>query len=467
MKKYLICLTFLAFFACQKDKYSGFSGSSESIQDLTRAEEQNVLSEDSVCYFSDNGFSAWTKIASLEDRFSASDVSLEKAKSMTTDAIVRSILHYPLNYLIFAYNDPQEAVKLVVENSHLHQELIQRNDAAEALLYYFEKTEIDMKAGLMDDGSDLYVGYADGMFLEYFIASGGIKGFDNPEFLKKLLLVVEDKEKERLLDPDTYSEYSIRPLMVIKKLISSALGTKSSSFIYTYFGQALGVESIQELSTTEITNITSTFANYYPDAEVIRPASATYNCHSYAWFDQSTNNHYWLNSHTVNNSFQLQRYWTDDYYYLTTEANAERVFYASDDHSAIPLSTILYRSKWGAGPLMEHAPTYCPYISTNRQYYRHLTYLPYDITSSIVGDSPITINTVHNYSLPHVYHDMSITWSSEALSGEQGTCQSTMNSDGSCSFSANTPGAYYLYLEGYRNGTQLIAGYSIIIVYGV
>lgn len=217
----------------------------------------------------------------------------------------------------------------------------------------------------------------------------------------------------------------------------------------------------------EIANITYQFENQYPQADVIGQASRKYNCHSYAWYEQSTSNQFWLNSLAPNYELQLQRFWTDDYYYITSEDNAEKVFYVSGDHSAIPLSTSLYISKWGTAPLMEHAPFYCPYISTDRHYYKHRSFLPYNITSSVVGDNPITINTVHNYSLPHYYHGMDVTCSAEPLSGVSGSCQYTINSDGTCSFSANTPGAYYLYLEGYRNGNQIIVGYSIITVYGI
>ncbi len=257
------------------------------------------------------------------------------------------------------------------------------------------------------------------------------------------------------------------PLDAIRHGMSSVYAPKSPTFIYTYFGQALGVEIFGELSSWEIAYLDYLFSSEYPYAQMNRSSSARYNCHSYAWFDQSTSNHYWLNSLASNGSMHLQCYWTHDYYYSTTEESAEKVFYSNVDHSAIALSTAQYTSKWGTGPLMTHSPTYCPYISSNRQYYRHRTHLPYDITSSIVGDLYIFPNTVHNYSLPRNYSDLSISWSTEPLPGIQGTSQVTANSDGSCSFSATAPGAYYLYLKGYRNGQQVIAAYLIIIVYGV
>lgn len=464
MKRIAFIFALIAFAACQKEvSPDGLSKNSDVVQG--QAVEQCVLSDNPVCFLSDKDFSVWSKIESLEDRFAACNISEAEAKTMTTDAIVRSILRYPLNYIIFAYNDPMDAVKLVLENSNLHQELLLRNDAAETLLRYFEKTKIDMNQTLPAfDETYQTVTYSDEMFLEYLIASGAIKGFDNPSILDKLLAVVDNKTVYRHKDSSTYSNYSILPLNTIVNSVAHESAQQSSTCIFTYFGQVLPVELFSEFSAAEINNITSSYEYYYPMAEVIRPASNTYNCHSYAWYNQSTSNHYWLNSQTSGGTLLLQRFWTDDYYYVTTETNAEKVFYASGDHSAVPLSTNSYISKWGSAPLMKHSPSYCPYISTNRHYYAHRTYLPYDITSSIVGDTQINVNTIHNYSLPHSYYGMSVSWSSEPLPGVPGTCQSTVNSDGTCSFSADAPGAYYLYLEGYRNGVQLLAGSSIIIV---
>ena len=431
---------------------------------VTKAEEFTVQIDEPYIFLAEKDFKAWVDIISLEDRLAACRIPDNTLKAMTTDALVRTVLKYPLNFIYSAYNDPLSAVDIIVKNSPLHQELIQRRDAAETILQYFENTIINMDvANSSLDKSYRYINYADEMFLEYLIASGIIKGFDDSDIAKKLITIVDNKVKERMMDT-TYSEYSIRPLIAIKNKIINVPAPKSSTYIYTYFGQALGVYSFPELSAQEIIDITNYYVSNYPNAEMIRPASAKYNCHSYAWYSQSTSNQYWLNSHTENNAFQLRRYWTDDYYYATTAVDAEIVYYSSGDHSAIPLSTS-YISKWGQAPLMKHSPTYCPYISTNRQYYKHRTSLPYTISSSIVGDNVIPANTPYNYNLPQYYAGMTITWSAEPFPGISGTCQVSMNSDQSCSFSASASGAYYLYVEGYRNGIQMIDGYMIIAVY--
>ena len=61
---------------------------------------------------------------------------------MSTESLVRSIIDYPLNYLMIVYDNPQDAVDLIVSNSVLHIELIRRDNAAEKLISLYEKTEI-------------------------------------------------------------------------------------------------------------------------------------------------------------------------------------------------------------------------------------------------------------------------------------------------------------------------------------
>ena len=61
--------------------------------------------------------SAWTALRSLDERFDACSVPDDLLRRMTTDALVSSAVNYPLNYLIYVYNDPMSAVELIFENS--------------------------------------------------------------------------------------------------------------------------------------------------------------------------------------------------------------------------------------------------------------------------------------------------------------------------------------------------------------
>ena len=110
----------------------------------------------------------------------------------------------------------------------------------------------------------------------------------------------------------------------------------------------------------------------------IRRKSATkrYNCHSYAWHDQSPENNVWLI-----NPFP---YMTDGSYLNAGSAAAGRkVFYRNTgsevgtdgktlgDHSGIVKSvgsTIMVTSKWGEYGLYEHTIYDCPYAGNRTTY---------------------------------------------------------------------------------------------------
>ena len=71
------------------------------------------------------------------------------------------------------------------------------------------------------------------------------------------------------------------------------------------------------------------------------------------------------------------------------------VYYADGDHSAVCVSTSEYVSKWSDGPLMQHEPSYCPYISTGRQYFK------VRLTSQkvITGNNPVALNQANDYTI--------------------------------------------------------------------
>ena len=71
-----------------------------------------VTPDDPVIFLPATNMKAWTDIESLEDRFEACKVSETRLSNMTTEALVKSMMNYPLNYLVFVYNDPKMAQKM-------------------------------------------------------------------------------------------------------------------------------------------------------------------------------------------------------------------------------------------------------------------------------------------------------------------------------------------------------------------
>lgn len=164
-------------------------------------------------------------------------------------------------------------------------------------------------------------------------------------------------------------------LIVITLISSTFICTGQTVFLYTPNGTKVYAFVLEEMSQSDITYFTNKYRNEFPYAEVLANASSKYNCHSYAWnLTDYGSQICWLNQWNDDWSENLSKYWTDGSYVQTTEADAQKIFYYEGDHSAIKSKTHQgkYESKWGAMPLMRHAPNYGPtlYSMQYRRYYK-------------------------------------------------------------------------------------------------
>lgn len=105
----------------------------------------------------------------------------------------------------------------------------------------------------------------------------------------------------------------------------------------------------QEYSSAEITSLNNQYRSAYPNAILIGDASTTYNCHSYAWnISAGGTTICWINQKNASGGANISKYWSENTYMSTTEANAYKIFYYNGDHSATRSSVAgYYESKWG------------------------------------------------------------------------------------------------------------------------
>jgi len=124
----------------------------------------------------------------------------------------------------------------------------------------------------------------------------------------------------------------------------------------------------EQLSPEEIKYKNELALSLYPNATLLSDSTSNYNCHSYAWYSDSTSNIYWMSNPSA--------YMTDGSYTQYTGAPVAaapgyRMYYNYGDHSAIiyvagpvpSYSDITVISKWGPGPLMMHKASDSPYSS--------------------------------------------------------------------------------------------------------
>lgn len=373
---------------------------------MTRAlSTGKVGPDDPVVFLPAVDLKAWTNIGPLEDRFAACEVPASRLRNMTTEALVKSMMSYPLNFMVCAYDDPKDAIDLIIQYSPLHQEFLSRSDAAEVFVDFYAGANLDMSLEKSDfDGNYTSLSYANAMFMDHFIASGLMTGLGKASVRQKLTEAVSKKLQERLQDSETFSVYSIRPLVninvaeslginVVADGTSARSGNKLPIPRNTEIYYAVNIEA----SSAELNALTQMYTSNYPNAIVRGPSTMKYNSHSYAWYRSSTDNDKIIPSF-YNGNFQLDNFWQSGGLFSSCGDNtsAKIVYYSDGDHSAAKVSYNTYVSKWGYGPLMEHAPSYCPYIVTNMQYY-----LPRmnSGTRPISGNTPVALNQANDYTI--------------------------------------------------------------------
>lgn len=443
---------------------------------VTKAENLSRVysNNEPYSFLAEKDFKAWTDIVTLEDRLAACEIPEITLKTMTTDALVRTVLKYPLNFIYSAYNDPLVAVDIIVKNSPLHQELFSRNDAADMLLHYFGQTDIDKNLQKTNfNRDDACLTYANEMFFEYLLASRISTGLFTKRDLLELHNTARRKLEMRQLDTEDFSEVSLAPLRLIAERTSVNSQTRSFYYWlwYTPFGKMFRVEARTEMTDMEIYTITSDYISNYPDAGMVALASDRYNGNGYAWMindptagsnNSATTSNSWLYDEDGlgNSGNNITNMWEDDLYMETTiSSEAEKIYYSDSDHSALPYYNQRYISKWGNGPLMSHAPTYCPYLSI-REYYKIRTD-PISDGFVIVGDSSVVVNETNVYSFPASLRGITLNWSVENIS---------TGSTSSFSFSPTThtlccyePGAYVIHVDGYFGSNHVITQQKIIV----
>lgn len=380
-----------------------------------------VTPDDPVVFLPATNMKAWTDIGPLEERFAACEVPESRLKAMTTEALVKSMMNYPLNYLVFVY-EPNDAINLIIKHSPLHREFLSRADAAEVFVDIYDETELDMsREKSCFDGNYTSLSYANAMFMDYFLGSKLMTSLSNVSVKQKLAGTVSRKFQERISDPGIFSIKSVEPLLTINEVeslgISSSSQTNSRSAIYEITVLTIREKEIDaynytnnELTNTEMENLTNLYVVQYPNATLRGATTRKYNSHSYAWYESSIGNRVWIDYNDHDNNPQLQKFWTDDAYVECSEEEADVILYTDTNHSAIKLTNGNYLSKWGEGPLMEHAPSYGPFSSNNIQYFKfHFT--PVNGGLTISGITPAALNQPYYYNLitPQKEH-LTYTW---------------------------------------------------------
>lgn len=294
---------------------------------------------------------------------------------MTTDALVEAVLDYPYFYDIYAFDDVQEGVDLMMQTFNGVRELADRDDVASVLLDKYSGEEV------LTDASSADAEVFRLTNLEVLLSQDFVTTKFNKKEKSKFVKNIASKMDDKIASP-VYGDYTnnlvfelteenSKDSSLLKNMESVRDSKATSTYVKTPNGTKVAATaySTEPLSSSQISSINKKYDAAYPKAKRLRSASGKYNCHSYAWYSTSTSNNKWINNPSA--------YWGDKSYKQTTTVKAGRKIIYVDrskntlQHSSIVYSvsnsTITVNSKWGKCGLYRHSLTNSPY--TNCKYY--------------------------------------------------------------------------------------------------
>lgn len=409
----------------------------------------------------------WKTFQTLEEMQSACQIPNDVLSNLSTEELVQICMDYPLfgNYL--AYDNETFGIKKVMAGFNGFTELKKRTDAAEKLLDRYANVNV-MALNEDRENAEIYPNLKLG-YLEMILCSGEIESLYQGEALQRLENLQAQKLTEKQLT-NSHSASSLKHSQLLKQKINEAKNVSTTSTttaitIYTKYGNPVDALSVSEMSSQEIAESNSYAISHYPNATFISNASATYNCHSYAWNISDGGSRCWINAAKKLTYDNLMKYWTNDYYGQTSnENNATKIFYYKSDHSAIKSSVAgMYESKWGRLPLMRHAPNYGPYNNMDTRYYYTRTFHNGIINCNEGNCGVRELNKKYNYSLSNMPTGSNIIFEWKVLDGKEEDAVekgfAVLEENGKTAFvTFKQPGLYTIICEAYIKNTYDCVG---------
>lgn len=314
------------------------------------------------------GMEEWKAFTNPDEKVIACQIPESLLGKMSTAGLVETVINYPLYWDMLGSNSGlQQGFNAVAVRFNGLQELLKRKDAgAELLTRYSGMNPIGFRDSTDEEiGEHLFQCYS----VEILFAQAAIRANlteAQRQMLQKELLAKYELKKSIKEDGGL-----TKVIMALNGFSQEILGRASPISVYTPNHSEVPawlMDMTDELTPRQIARCNSAIDNGYPNAHRETNCTRMYNCHSYAWHNQSTSNRVWIN--TPNQ----KTYWQDGSYspWLgPVVASGMKLDYYADDHSAIFVSgqdptsnpaMSTCRSKWGDMALVLHSCNDTPLI---------------------------------------------------------------------------------------------------------
>ncbi|MCM1314094.1 MAG: hypothetical protein NC040_09815 [Muribaculaceae bacterium] len=291
-------------------------------------------------------------------------------ENMTTSALIDAVVEYPYFSDVYFFDNVKKGAEVLYYTFNGVRELADRPDVATVLLQKYKDENILTDVNTSDDIFRL-------TDIEILLSLDFVREKLTDDEISELSNIAFNKYNKKNKS-EIYGEFTENIFYDLigvdtnsENLVDSAESAMSyDSVVYTPNGSPVSViVDRPELSYKEITELNAIARTGYPNAERLREPTNKYNCHSYAWYSQSSSNNKWMNNPYA--------YISDGSYYLSSnpQSNYRMVYWQGNsiEHSAIIEtrlsggSNINFRnmviviSKWGNGGLYRHNGNDSPY----------------------------------------------------------------------------------------------------------
>ncbi len=361
----------------------------------------------------------WYSFSDVNERKAALAIPNDCLNGIRTSELLELCLDYPYLMDFFAYNSSEKGLNALMSDFNGFKELLNREDLMPCLIESIKgvnKTLTDSRNDIEDIGS--YTLRCCVLFI----------------LMDRTLSVDNLTEEQALQLTETINALSTIEVMQesvalnVLQHVSQRL-TSSTYYDNLYFDWIDACFSLVERNTPnqcpvyayklissdyssgEKSSYRSYTISHYPGVSIVDEATRKYNCHAYAWHITQGNNDdkLWIGHDAISHNPEScpDPYWETGSYYEVDESEATIVTYMKYGvitHSAIRINSNEYLSKWGASPLVRHAPTNVPSgYGTPYKYYKRY-YRP-----SLSG--PALFNTSATYSVSDLPSGYSVSWS--------------------------------------------------------
>ncbi len=311
------------------------------------------------------GTSEWAELEDFPSKIEACQIPENILNNISTEALVETVLNYPLFKIYFSY-DKATLYDWYKNIFNGIQELETREDAGNYLLNFYQQENYrkNRKSTQKQEDKSTYceILLSEEKYLEN-LSENQLN--DMEQILTEKLETETDPplyfqilgEKQQPLASEPVPDW---PDNYTTTVVYTPLGSKPVT-VRRYLG---------EISDNLINQYKDYYAQIFPAAVHLSTGTTLYNCHSYAWYSQSTTNKFWMPdpSPYMKPGCGYVQYYPQNY---SVPETGLKVFYdnksVENNHSAVitgrysgsvnsgyNYNLVKCVSKWGQGALYEH-----------------------------------------------------------------------------------------------------------------